>query len=372
MTYEEAKLFIRNFKNYEQTFSKETLKKCLEFDHIDYWTKKQNVDVNDYRGQYDNYPRIQDKHLDYIFKEIHQNNLSATACYQTQCYTFLIPDQYQLKEDKFFLNCIYTEMPELKEFNFKCYHFDRLDTVIFLETNLQINGHNISLYIPIDKLIERNVEKIVEYHIKYHTEYYNPLKAGRSWNQTKEKLQEWQDISLDVLNQPIVKSLFNVLKNSDSKNELIIDDFKALMEGGISAMRENIEAREKEKIKIFYLVNGFQKRVKEEYVLFKKNIINEVMNDSSMIFYHNIRIYTIMNLYSFFCEQEPLELWDSLTMITTGRFKITDEELKKFLQVENILETLYEFEVSYDSECHTDTWNNICFMIEEYIEEHVR
>lgn len=372
MTYEEAKLFIMNFKNYEQTFSKETLEKCLEFEHVDYWTKKENVDIDYYRGQYNKFPIIQDKHWDYASKEICEKGLSATACYRTLCYTFLIPDQYQLKEDKFFLNCIHTEMPELKKFNFKCYHFDRLNTLIFLETDLQINGHNISLYIPIDRLIERNIEKIVEYHIKYHTEYYDPLKAGHSWNQTKEKLQEWQDISLDVLNQPIVKELFKVLKNPDCKNEVTIEDLQILMINGIGAMRENIEKREKKENIMFDIIKSFQNRVKQEYEVFQNNIFSKIKEDVKMSFHYNFKIYTIMNLFLFFSQQESLELWDSLTMITTGRFKITDEELKQFLQVENILEKLYDFEVSYDSECHTDTWNNICFMIEEYIDEYLR
>ena len=372
MTYEEAKLFIFNFKNYEETFSKETLEKCLEFEDVDDWTKKENVDINYYRGQYNKYPRIQDKHLDYAFRVIREKGLSATACYNTLCYTFLIPDQYQLRENKFFLNCIHTEMPELKEFDFKCYHFDRLNTVIFLETDLKINGNNISLYIPIDKLIERNIEKIVEYHTKYHTEYYDPLKAGRSWNQTKEQLQEWQNIALDVLNQPIVKTLFEVLKNPDCKDGLIIDDFKALMNGGINAMRKNIEEREKQKIKIFHIVNDFQKKVKNEYIEFKEMMIKETIKNLDFPFMKNFEIYTKMNLFMFFCDQKPLELWNVLTMVTTGRFKITDEELIQFLQVDYILETLYNFELNYDSETHTDTWDNICFMIEEYIDEYMR
>lgn len=372
MTYEEAKLFIRNLKNYEELFSQETLIECLSKQDIKDWTQKKNVDINYYRGQYDKYPQIKDKHLDYVFHEIHEKGLSATACYQTQCYTFLIPCDAQLKEDKFFLDCIHAEMPELKYFNFKCYHLDRLDTLIFLETNLQINGHNASLYIPINKLLDRDIDAIIQKHTEYHKEYYNPIKAGRSWNQTKEQLQEWQDLSLDVLNQPIVKSLFEILKNPNYKCELTIDDFRALMNGGISAMRESIEEREKKKVKIFHVVNDFQKKVKEEYIEFKRIMIKETTKNPDFSFMKNFEIYTKMNLFMFFCDQEPLELWDTLTMVTTGRFEITDEELIQFLQIDYILEILYNFETDYDSECHTDTWNNICFMIEEYIDEYMR
>lgn len=372
MTYEEAKLFIRTFKNYEETFSKETLEKCLLRQDITNWTIKKDVDINHYRGEYNKYPKIQDKHLAIISKTIYERGISYTGYYEAPCETYLIPDNYQTKESDFFLDCIHTEMPELKYFNFKCYHFDRLDTVIFLETSLQINTHNISLYIPIDKLIERNIEKIVEYHTKYHTEYYNPLKAGRSWNQNKEKLQEWQDISLDVLNQPIVKNLFEILKNPDCKDGLIIDDFRALMNGGINAMRNSIEEREKKKVKIFHIVREFQKKVNEEYISFKNKCIKETIKNPEFSFMKNFEIYTKMNLFIFFCNQESLELWKYIEGIQEGRHNITEDELLHFLQLDEILETLYRFETEYDSEIHTDTWDNICFMIEEYIDEYER
>ena len=374
MTYEEAKIFIKNFKNYEESFSTETLIECLKSENIDDWTKKHNVDIDYYQGQYDEYPKIQDNHMDYVFKEIRQDGISATACYRTNCYTFLIPCEYQLKEGSFLLKCIHTEIPELNQFNFKCHHFDRLNTLIFLETDVKINGNNISLYIPIDALLKRDVDTIVSTHTEYHTSYYNPNSSG--WRhlgeEREEKITEWQNLSLSVIDQPIVKTFFSILKNPNCKNEVTIEDLQILMINGIGAMRENIEKREKKENIIFDIIKSFQNRVKQEYEVFQNNIFSKIKEDVKMSFHYNFKIYTIMNLFLFFCQQEALELWDSLTMITTGRFKITDEELKQFLQVENILEKLYKFEVSYDSECHTDTWNNICFMIEEYIDEHVR
>jgi hypothetical protein len=376
MTYEEAKLFIFNFKNYEETFSKTTLEQCLSRQDIRNWTIKKEVDINHYRGEYDKYPKIQDKHFAIISRSIYEKGIEYTGYYQAPCETYLIPNNYQTKESGFFLDCIHTEMPELKHFNFQCYHFDRLNTLIFLETDLQINSHNIPLYIPIDKLIERNIEKIVEYHTKYHVEYYNPLKAGKSWSVTKEQLQEWQNISLDVLNQSIVKNLFEILKNPEKykniDNALTIDDFRALMEGGITAMRESIEAREQKKIKIFHIVREFQKKVNEEYISFKNKCIKETIKDPEFSFMRNFEIYTKMNLFMFFCNQESLELWKYIEGIQEGSHNITEDELLHFLQLDEILETLYRFETEYDSEIHTDTWDNICFMIEEYIDEYER
>lgn len=370
MTYAEAKLFIRNFKNYEKTFSKKTLEKCLEFEHVDYWTKKVNVDINDYRGQYNEYPKIQDKHFDYVSKEIHEKGLSATAYYRTQCYTFLIPDNYQIKEDKFFLNCIHTEMPGLKEFNFKCYHFDRLDTLIFLETDLQINRHNISLYIPINALLNKDVDTIIDRHTKYHKDYYDPLKAGRSWNQTKEQLQEWQNISLDVLNQPIVKALFKVLKNSDCKHEITREDLQMLMNGGIGAMRENIEKRQKEGSIIFSLTNNLQEKVEAEWKNFKKNFFELVVKDYTNAEKYNFEFYTKKNLYEFFCNQESSDLWELFESIQDGK-NITKTEIMNFINLDHILENLYQFELEYDVEIHTDTYDNILFMIGDFISDFI-
>ena len=167
-------------------------------------------------------------------------------------------------------------------------------------------------------------------------------------------------------------STTNVLKNPDFNNELIIDDFRALMEGGITAMRESIEAREQKKIKIFHIVREFQKKVNEEYISFKNKCIKETIKDPEFSFMRNFEIYTKMNLFMFFCNQESLELWKYIEGIQEGSHNITEDELLHFLQLDEILETLYRFETEYDSEIHTDTWDNICFMIEEYIDEYER
>lgn len=372
MTYEEAKLFIRNFKNYEESFSTETLRECLKSEKIDDWTKKHNVDINYYQGQYDNYPRIQDNHIDYVFKEIRQDGLSATACYRTNCYTFLIPCEYQLKEGSFLLKCIHTEIPELNQFNFKCYHFDRLNTLIFLETDVKINGNNISLYIPIDALLKRDVDTIVSTHTEYHKSYYNPTSSG--WRhlgeEREEKITEWQNLSLSVIDQPIVKTFLSILKYPNCQLE--IDDFEVLLKGGIDAMRVYIDKKQKKKANLLIIINKFQNKVKEEYMDFKNKCIEKTIKNPDYSFIHNIEIYTKMNLYMFFCNQGPLELWESLKMIQDGIHNISELELLKFLELDNILEYLYNFEIEHDSEIHTDTWDNICFMIEEFINECLR
>lgn len=156
------------------------------------------------------------------------------------------------------------------------------------------------------------------------------------------------------------------------KNEVTIDDFRKLIEGGIGAMRENIEKREKKKVQIFHTVNEFQKKTKEEYISFKNKCKKETIKNPEFSFMKNFEIYTKMNLFMFFCEQEPLELWKHLEMIQEGSHNITEDELLHFIQLDNVLEVLYQFEVEYDSEVHTDTWDNICFMIEEYIDEYER
>lgn len=372
MTYEEAKLFIRNFTNYEESFSTETLRECLKSEKIDDWTKKHNVDINYYQGQYDNYPRIQDNHIDYVFKNIRQDGLSATACYRTNSYTFLLPCEHQLKEGNFLLKCIHTEIPELNQFNFKCYHFDRLNTLIFLETDVKINGNNTSLYIPIDALLKRDVDTIVSTHTEYHKSYYNP--NSTEWRhlgkKREKKITEWQNLSLSVIDQPIVKTFLSILKYLNCQLE--IDDFEVLLKAGIGAMREYIYEKQKKKANLLNILNQTQEKIKKEWELFEKDHTCSVIENPKISIQDNLKVYTKMNLYMFFCNQGPLELWESLKIIQDRIHNISELQLLKFLELDNILECLYNFKIKYDSEFHTDTRHNIIYMIEEFINEELK
>lgn len=142
--------------------------------------------------------------------------------------------------------------------------------------------------------------------------------------------------------------------------ELITNDFINLMNGGISAMRQGIEERKN-------LIVEFQTRVKEEYINFKKEML---LKSKEQIFMDNIKIYTIQNLFLFFCNNNPSELWNFMSLNCLGTdLEIKDTELIEFFKIDNILHKLYNFEITYDSENHTDTWENICKMISEFIDE---
>lgn len=142
--------------------------------------------------------------------------------------------------------------------------------------------------------------------------------------------------------------------------ELITNDFINLMNGGISAMRQGIEERK-------ILIVEFQTRVKEEYINFKKEML---LKSKEQIFMDNIKIYTIQNLFLFFCNHNSSELWDFMSLNCLGTdLEIKEEEIIEFFKTENILHKLYDFEINYDAESHTDTWENICQMISEFIYE---
>ena len=142
--------------------------------------------------------------------------------------------------------------------------------------------------------------------------------------------------------------------------ELITNDLRNLMNGGISAMRQGIEERTN-------LIVEFQSRVNDEYINFEKEML---LKSKEQIFRNNGEIYTKMNLFLFFHDQSPSELWDFMSLNCLGTdLEIKDTELIEFFKIDNILHKLYNFEITYDSEIHTDTWENICQMISEFIDE---
>lgn len=142
--------------------------------------------------------------------------------------------------------------------------------------------------------------------------------------------------------------------------ELITNDLRNLMNGGISAMRQGIEERTN-------LIVEFQSRVNDEYINFEKEML---LKSKEQIFRNNTEIYTKMNLFLFFHNQKPFELWNFIILNCQGTdLEIKEEEIIEFFKIENILHKLYDFEINYDAESHTDTWENICQMISEFIYE---
>lgn len=142
--------------------------------------------------------------------------------------------------------------------------------------------------------------------------------------------------------------------------ELIVNDFINLMNGGISAMRQGIE-------EIKNLIVEFQSRVNDEYTNFEKEML---LKPKKQIFMDYIKIYTIRNLFLFFHDLKPSELWNVMSLNCLGTdLEIKEEEIIKFFKIDNILHKLYNFEITYDSESHTDTSENICKMISEFIYE---
>lgn len=142
--------------------------------------------------------------------------------------------------------------------------------------------------------------------------------------------------------------------------ELITNDFKNLMNGGISAMRQGIEERTN-------LIVEFQSRVNDEYINFEKEML---LKSKEQILMEYIKTYTIKNLYLFFHNLNPSELWNVMSLNCLGTdLEIKDTELIEFFKIDNILHKFYNFEITYDSESHTDTSENICKMISEFIDE---
>lgn len=220
MTEELAKVYIRNWKNIEAFFEKETLEKVLSNFDLRGFATFEDVPVNN-TGRY-NFC-IKQGYICYTPKPV--------SCYVTEysnhdgggwerrvsrlCYSFIVPNQYQLREKELLTMALQQEFPYLKKYITAVYHMDsgctrpqieehiknssccRADNYFGGEIYIKVHPDFGSIYVPFVALKEHNPDIIIQRHTTYHKAYYNG--AGREEAKAK---------SLSVLDTPEAKMLF--------------------------------------------------------------------------------------------------------------------------------------------------------------------
>ena len=136
--------------------------------------------------------------------------------------------------------------------------------------------------------------------------------------------------------------------------ELNINDLRNLMNGGIGAIREGIENREK----ILEGIKNLKYNVNKEFENFKDTLSFYTVDD---ILNHNYEIFNYSNLYEYFKTGVVEDLLDVLLS------EIPIDNIMNFLNQENILYELYQENLRYDSGDMTSTWDDINELIINYI-----
>lgn len=142
--------------------------------------------------------------------------------------------------------------------------------------------------------------------------------------------------------------------------ELTIRDLENLMfNGGINAMRKGLEYKQI----ICEEITKLQDRVKKEFEEFKHEIYEMTTDD---IIFYNYKIYTYCNLHLFFTEHTPEQLYDYMydKMLEN---RITKNQIGIFFLKNNIIYELYEADLNYDTGSQTGSWEDISYLIIDYL-----
>ena len=143
--------------------------------------------------------------------------------------------------------------------------------------------------------------------------------------------------------------------------ELNINDFKNLMNGGIGAMREGIENREK----ILDGIGKLKDNVNKEFEKFKDTLSFYTVDD---ILNHNYEVFNYSNLYEYFKNQtESEDLYELMESLLSEN---SIDIIINFLNQENILYQFYQENLKYDSGDMTSTWEDINDLIINYIKNY--
>lgn len=173
LTMDTAKLFVRNWKQYENFFKASTLKEIIpNFNLRDFTTwihvEADNIGAILYAHKQGNY-LFSDNPTFETFKEW-KGEWSREV--RKKAYTFLIPSPYQSAESKLFKQCMELEYPYLSKYNVSYYKFEKANEWIYVRAE---NENNVckSIYCPVTAFSTKDKQKIIDTHTNYFKGYYN-------------------------------------------------------------------------------------------------------------------------------------------------------------------------------------------------------
>lgn len=166
MTLEEAKLFVRNYSNYERVFGLEILSKCLQAFCIEDFSTFKYVILN---GSADNYYRrlgypVLCEKTSWEFEEWKGEWMRKV---RHPAREYRVPDDCQLRERGLLQACLLMRFPYLQEFAFPTYHLDKPEE-LYIKCE---NGR--SLYVPIQALLENDYSLVEKRGNDYWRWYYS-------------------------------------------------------------------------------------------------------------------------------------------------------------------------------------------------------
>ena len=182
MTLAEAKMFVRNAKNYIEVFGEELFERVVvNYDVRDFSTF-QYVPLDNGTKYYDTmgYPVLRDR-THHTFKEYKGEWMREV---EKLAREYRVPCNYQLYEKNLLRDCILLVNPNMANYTMSIYHLDRPTDDIYVKCD---DGK--SLYVPVKAITEKNFSLVVDRHTTYHKGYYNTPDRKKYLDESLETLK---------------------------------------------------------------------------------------------------------------------------------------------------------------------------------------
>lgn len=235
MTLQEAKMFVRNAKNYIEMFGEELFERVVaNYDISDF----SSHDYVRYGGGQDNYyanlgyPVLCDRTM-WTFEEWRGEWKRE---FQDLAREYRIPCRYQLHEKDLLKDCILLVNPNMANYTMSIYHLDGAKE-IYIKCD---NGK--SLYVPIEAIIKKDYSLVENRMNTYWPSYYNT--ADR---------KQYLDAELATLETETAKALRKTIEEGEPyayeaiKNEphirhrTIRVSFDVVLDGTEEAIQKKVE-----------------------------------------------------------------------------------------------------------------------------------
>ena len=236
MTLAEAKMFVRNAKNYIEVFGEELFERAVanydikDFSTFEYVVRDGGQD--DYYARM-GYPVLCDK-TSWTFKE-YKGEWEREV--RKLAREYRVPCRYQLHENDLLKDCILLVNPNLANYKMNIYHLDRPTDDIYVKCD---NGK--SLYVPIKAITEKNFSLVVDRHTTYHKGYYNTSDRKQYLDEALETLETETAKALQKTIEKDETYIYQPVENEPHiRHRTIRVSFDVVLDGTEEAIKTKVE-----------------------------------------------------------------------------------------------------------------------------------
>lgn len=236
MTLQEAKMFVRNAKNFIEVFGEQLFERAIaNYDVKDFSTFEyvpRNEGCDSYYAKL-GYPILCDK-TSHTFKEYKGEWVREVT---KPAREYRVPCHYQLYEKDLLKDCILLVNPNMANYHMDMYHLDRPTDDIYVKCD---DGK--SLYVPVKAIVDKDFSLVVNRHTTYHKGYYNTIDR-----------KSYLDAALATLETETAKALrktieegepyiYEAIKNEPNiRHRKIQVSFEVVLDGTGEAIQSKVE-----------------------------------------------------------------------------------------------------------------------------------